>query len=82
MTCRRFIEMIDEYLAASSSDDDRAECESHLATCPYCRDYLKTYRDTIGLLKDALAKTPNAQISPEVAQTLAKAVTEARNSRA
>ena len=81
MTCRRFIEMIDEYLAASSSDDDRAECEAHLVKCPYCRDYLKTYRDTIGLLTDALAKTPDAEVSPEVAQTLVKAVMEARNLR-
>ncbi len=79
MTCREFIEMVDEYLAASSSADDRTECDAHLAKCPYCRDYLKTYRDTIGLLKDALAKTPDAQVSPEVAQTLAKAVREARN---
>lgn len=81
MTCREFVEMIDEYLAASSSADDRAECETHLETCPYCRDYLKTYRDTIGLLKDAFAKTPDAEVSPEVAQTLAKAMTEARNPR-
>ncbi len=82
MTCLEFIEMIDEYLAASSSTDDRAECEAHLATCPYCRDYLKTYRDTIGLLKDALAKTPDAEVVPDVAQTLAKAMLKARNPRA
>ncbi len=79
MTCREFIEMIDEYLAASSTAESRAECDAHLAKCLYCRDYLKTYRDTIGLLKDALANTPDAQVSPEVAQTLAKAVREARN---
>ncbi len=79
MTCREFIEIIDEYLAASSSADDRAECEAHLAICPYCRDYLKTYRDTIGLLKDALAKTPDAEVNPEVAGSLAKAVMKARN---
>ncbi len=81
MTCREFIEMIDEYLAASSTADGRAECDAHLAKCPYCRDYLKTYRDTIGLLKEAFAKTPDAEVSPEVAQALAKAVTEARNPR-
>ncbi len=79
MICREFIDMIDEYLAVSSTADDRAECEAHLATCPYCRDYLKTYRDTIGLLKDALAKTPDAEVKPEVAESLAKAVMKARN---
>ncbi len=81
MTCREFIEMIDEYLAASSTAESRAECDTHLAKCPYCRDYLKTYRDTISLLKDAFAKTPDVEVSPEVAQALAKAVTEARNPR-
>ncbi len=79
MTCREFIEMIDEYLAASSTADERAECEAHLAICPYCHDYLKTYRDTIGLLKDAIAKTPDADVNPEVADALAKAVMKARN---
>ena len=79
MICREFIAMIDEFLAVSSTADDRAECEAHLATCPYCRDYLKTYRDTIGLLKDALARTPDAEVNPEVADALAKAVTKARN---
>ncbi len=79
MTCREFIAMIDEYLAVSSTADDRAECEAHLATCPYCRDYLKTYRDTIGLLKDALARNPDAQVNPDVAEALAKAVMKARN---
>ncbi len=79
MICRDFLEMIDEYLAVSSTADDRAECEAHLAICPYCRDYLKTYRDTIGLLKNALAKTPDAEVNPEVAESLSKAVMKARN---
>ena len=79
MICRDFLEMIDEYLAVSSTADDRVECEAHLATCPYCRDYLKTYRDTIGLLKDALAKTPDAEVNPEVAAALTKTVMKARN---
>ncbi len=79
MICREFIAMIDEYLAVSSTAGDRAECEAHLATCPYCRDYLKTYRDTIGLLKDAIANTPDADVNPEVADALARAVMKARN---
>jgi predicted anti-sigma-YlaC factor YlaD len=48
-TCRDTIAFLDDYLDGTLSPERLALFEFHLGKCPYCRDYLKTYRDTIRL---------------------------------
>ena len=54
MTCREFIEGIEGYLEAAMPPERRTACDEHLAECPYCRDYMKTHRESIELMKRAL----------------------------
>ena len=77
MNCRQFIELLDDFVAAAQPPHDRDGSEEHLALCPYCRDYLKTYCDTIELLKAALAGQPDARVPDEVAAALADTVRRA-----
>ena len=53
MTCRELIDFLDDYFAGDQPDAVRQSFERHLAICPYCLDYLKTYRDTVALVKGA-----------------------------
>ncbi len=53
MTCRELIDFLDDYLGGTQPDEVRQVFEGHLAICPHCREYLKTYRDTIALVKGA-----------------------------
>ena len=58
MSCREFIDFLDDYVAGKQADDVRAKFERHLEECPYCVDYLKTYKDTIALARKACAADP------------------------
>jgi anti-sigma factor RsiW len=47
--CRNAISFLAEYLEDALPAEQRATFERHLRRCPYCRDYLKTYQDTVRL---------------------------------
>ena len=55
LSCRDFIEFLDDYVEGTQPDGVRAKFERHLEMCPQCIDYLKTYRDTIDLVRGACA---------------------------
>ena len=48
-TCEDVIGFLDDYVSGDLAPEQRAVFEAHLGRCPYCRDYLATYRDTIAL---------------------------------
>jgi hypothetical protein len=53
-TCRQLVELLGEYVAGGVVDDaTRARCEAHLSECATCVAYLRSYRETIRLAKDA-----------------------------
>ena len=66
LLCRDCVEFLDDYLDGQLKPDVRAKFESHLAQCPPCRDYLKTYQDTIrlghSLCDDQEATVPEALV--------------------
>ena len=47
MPCQETIGFLDQYLDDTLVGDVRDRFESHLNVCPYCCDYLQTYRETI-----------------------------------
>ncbi|WP_428268663.1 anti-sigma factor family protein [Haliangium sp.] len=47
--CRDTLNFLDDYLDGGLSAAERATFETHLGRCPYCRDYLSTYQETIYL---------------------------------
>jgi len=55
MTCRELIDFLGDYVAGTLDADARATFDVHLADCAVCADYVRTYRDTIRLAKDAAA---------------------------
>ena len=46
MTCQEFIAVLGEYLEMTVTPDMLTELEEHLASCPPCQAYLRTYRRT------------------------------------
>ena len=55
MTCRELIGFLDDYVAGGLAPGERLGFEAHLAACPQCIAYVRSYRDTIRLSKDALS---------------------------
>ena len=74
--CRELIEFLSAYLDDELPGEERAAFERHLAVCPYCRDYLATYRQTIHLGKRALEA--EAELLEEVPRELLNAILAAR----
>jgi len=62
------------YLDDELPGDQRSEFERHLAVCPSCVNYLRTYEKTV-LLTKASAQDP---VPDEVPESLVQAILEAR----
>lgn len=75
LTCRELIEFLDDYTQGRQEPSVRADFERHLAVCRACRDYLKTYRDTIALTRISAADSP---LPPGAPEDLIRAITESR----
>ena len=77
MTCRDVHEFLDAYCARELAADVRTRFDTHLDGCPSCRDYLRTYRETIRLTRGALRDDGSAA-SAEVPDELVRAIRRAR----
>jgi anti-sigma factor RsiW len=73
MQCRRVTGCLDDFIAGRLTGDDRRAIELHLEACPRCRDDLRTYRDTIALVRGAFAGGDEGP-RPDDARTRADAV--------
>ena len=78
MSCREFIDFLDDYVAGKQADDVRAKFERHLEECPYCVDYLKTYKDTIALAREACAADPLLPAPSDVPEELIEVILKSR----
>jgi len=77
VTCREFVEFLDDYVAGALVGDRLASFNDHLAACPSCVAYMKTYRDAVRMGKAALA--PSSEPVPaEVPEDLVRAILLAR----
>ncbi len=77
MTCREVIAFLGEYVADELTPRERATFEAHLAVCPECVAYLRGYRDTIRLVKDAGAAADDSMLE-DVPERLVEAIRAAR----
>ncbi len=74
-TCRELIDFLDDYAEDRLDPAARADFERHLALCSACRDYLKTYRDTIALARlSAVDDTPPAPPPPDLVKAIMNAL--------
>ena len=77
LNCRELIEFLAAYLDGELAPAEHAAFENHLSVCPYCVDYLTTYRKTIHLGKRAFAA--EAAILEEFPAELVGAILAARS---
>lgn len=54
LTCREFIEFLDDYVRNDLPAGRREAFESHVRGCPDCETYLKTYLETVRLAQSSL----------------------------
>ena len=47
LSCREFIDFLMAYLSGELPGGQRAVFEEHLAECPDCTTYLRTYQQTV-----------------------------------
>ena len=74
LTCQQLIDFIMSYLDNELPLEARAEFDRHMAVCPSCVDYLKTYEKTV-LLAKSCADDP---VPDDVPESLVQAILEAR----
>jgi anti-sigma factor RsiW len=68
MTCQEAIGLLADYLEATLGAEAGGALETHLADCPECAAYLRTYRATLGLVREA----GRVEQPPEVRRRLRK----------
>ena len=78
LTCRELAEFAADWVDGTLDATDRTRCEAHVAACPDCATYLRTYAETIRIAKDAHADEPT---SPDVPEDLVRAIMDARRRR-
>lgn len=72
MTCQEIAEFLLAYHADELPATQRLKFDQHLAECDECVEYLRTYRTTINLFRQALT----GDDSIPVPESLIRAVTE------
>lgn len=67
VTCREFVEFLDDYLAGRLQGAPLVEFNNHLSKCPPCVLYMQSYQESIRLGKAALAtaEAPVPEVIPE-----------------
>jgi len=74
--CREFVGFLDDYLGGKLPPERRAEFEAHLAVCPPCVNYLKSYQQTVRVGKAAFAD-PDAPVPSTLPEELVQAILKA-----
>ena len=81
MTCREFAEFLMQYLSGELSPAERYVFDEHLAGCPDCVAYLRTYKETIRLELAAFGD-PASPVPDKVPEDLVRAILAARSAQA
>src|SRR5262249_62261503 len=74
LTCRELTDFLADYLAGELGADERAVFQRHLAACPDCTAYLRSYEATVRLARDAYADEP---VPASVPDALVRAILHA-----
>lgn len=77
ITCREFVEFLDDYLDGRLEGERLAEFNNHLAGCPPCVIYMQTYRETTRLARAALVRSEEP-LPESVPSGLVEAILAAR----
>jgi anti-sigma factor RsiW len=80
MTCREFIDFLMQYSDGELPASERSRFDDHLAECPSCEAYLKTYEATVKLGKWAFCH-PDDPVPADIPEQLIQAILAARQKR-
>jgi len=75
--CREFVMFMNEYLEEVLPLERRAAFEAHLAVCPPCVKYLKSYEQTIRMGKAVFRKL-DEEVPDSVPEDLVQAILKSR----
>lgn len=75
--CRDSIHLLLDFLDGDMPEDEAVKLQEHLAQCPPCVDFLRTYRATPGLCRRALQKQMPQQLSDKLTEFLRAKVKKA-----
>lgn len=78
LSCRELVGFLADYLSGELPPDERSAFGDHLARCPSCVNYTKSYAETIRLGKAAL-RCGNEPVPDEVPEELVQAILQARH---
>lgn len=81
LTCREFVAFLAEYLEGRLPDDQLARFNGHLARCPSCASYTRSYQDAVRLGKRAFPG-PDEPLPGDVPEDLLRAILAVRDSDA
>jgi anti-sigma factor RsiW len=77
MTCREVVDFLMDYVSDVLPPAQRAVFEQHLGECPDCVAYVRSYRDTVSMERQAFSEAT----SPEVPDALVQAILAARRTK-
>ena len=77
MTCRELSEFLIDYHSGDLNPEEHARFEAHLAGCAACVEYLRSYEETIRLVKGAFIR-PEDAVPANVPNELVRAILAAR----
>jgi anti-sigma factor RsiW len=78
VTCREFVEFLDDYLAGRLAAGSLTAFNEHLSVCPSCVAYMKTYKATVEMGRGALSASDDA-LPPDVPEDLVQAILAGRS---
>lgn len=77
ISCREFVEFLDDYLAGALSEARQTEFNVHLSICPSCVAYMRTYEEAVRMGKAVLERSEDPA-SAEIPEALIRAILAAR----
>jgi anti-sigma factor RsiW len=81
MTCRELIDFLMDYFSGEIAKAARDDFDAHLATCPSCVAYLKSYEATVRMGK-AVCDPLDEEVPDDVPEELVQAILSARKKQA
>jgi len=77
LTCRELVEFLDDYLSGQLHSGRREAFDSHLAECPSCERYTRTYLAAMRIVRLAVG-CGRDPVPDDVPEELVQAVLSAR----
>jgi len=72
MSCKELVDLMADYLEGQLEPDAARDLDRHLADCPPCLNFLKTYRATTRLIREVACE----EIPPELGERLERFLRE------